>query len=280
MDNNLENECGKNDLCFKGYETNKINYPLKVDNYSSNAHSNIYLNNYFNEKDNDSMLIHKEKVEIGRNLLNFEKKRLSNKNNQSNNGPLHIDNLMANQPEDSYVMKCRNFERKKEEKEKSSRLTSSNNSASGNNNQANSKKGEMKSSVKHVLEYVNKGLQMTGNTYLSTHNNQKSLKSTKNQDFNHKIGYSKKDHMNDINAYYPSNNENDMKYNAPKRDLLLNNNQKRDLSKDSKDNAIKEAVTPKIDKYATSLKANNYQQMKGINKENNNLKMKSQKNNK
>lgn len=49
----LENECGKNDLCFKVYETNKFNYPLKIEN---NDHNSGYYNNYLtNQKEKNDL---------------------------------------------------------------------------------------------------------------------------------------------------------------------------------------------------------------------------------
>ena len=66
MDNNLENECGKNDYSFKVYETNKINYPLKIEqnnNFSTNSggYFNNYLMNHNPEKnDSDNSLINQK----------------------------------------------------------------------------------------------------------------------------------------------------------------------------------------------------------------------------
>jgi hypothetical protein len=305
MDNNLENECGKNDLCFKVYETNKINYPLKIDqgNYYTNSgkFQNFYSHNCDKNDSDNSLIQHKGiniitsdnlqgNLEIGKSLIKFEKKRNIQKNytyGSNNKTSLNIENICPKNGE-SYLNKGKTIERNKNEK--SPGLTSSNNSASNghctnninnnfnnNSNQANSivrNDVGIKSSVPHVLEYVNKGL-LNQKDQLNSNNHRTSIKSATNQDFLNKRGSVKGqdnslidnelnnclfNNVNSFNKYQHEIHSNDMKYNAPKKETHIvseiNNNYPISTRIDrggSKEVNVKDVnkdtLTPKVDKF-------------------------------
>lgn len=299
MDNNLENECGKNDLCFKVYETNKINYPLKIDqgNYYTNSGKFHNSNSNCEKNESDNSLIQPKginvlilenlqgNIEIGKSLIKFEKKRNNQKNTtygSNNKTSLNIDNICFKNGE-SYLTKGKTLERNKNEK--SPGLTSSNNSASNgncnnnfniNSNQGNSnaRNDSIKSSVQHVLEYVNKGL-IIQKDHLNNNNHRTSIKSATNQDFLNKRGSIKgqdnslldnelnnclfSNNVSSFNKYQQEIQNNDMKYNAPKKEtqthLEISNNHLVSIRIDrggSKElntkEHNKEFLTPKLDK--------------------------------
>lgn len=222
-------------------------------------------------------------------MLKFEKKRSSIKNNCSSNNSSNTDNLNSKNV-DLLITKCGNFERNKNEK--SPRLTSSNNSASNTSNNIpasvkpssqmnhsnNRGDASIKSSVKHVLDYVNKGLSHMNTNKDHMGNNRTSLKSKINQDIINKgktaniNQWNQENYLIDTelnNALIFNNNinylnknkqeilTNDMKFNGTKKDsnFFLENEDNTQINERDKYREVlleRDSHTPKLEKFTSS----------------------------